>query len=197
MRSSALSRHYSILTPRERLPLLVAASVRGDHAEVEQLVRQAPTDLFRIPNYRRLAECMAHLALLHLIQTLEYAALLWKTEALLAKGAPHLHAQLHQVDGVYAYLLLVECDAWDRFCRELHIDPAVLIRDMPGYTTMQRAVEAARLAACTAEAALQSVQERWGPQACLPTVNELLADYRTALASREDNGQRTSCEDLP
>src|SRR5688572_1141659 len=132
MRSSSLSRHYGALSPRERLPLLVAASVRGDQAEVEQLARQAPTDLFRIPNYHRLAECMAHLALLHVIQTLDYAALLWKTEALLARHDRGLCSQLNQIDGVCAYLLLVEREAWEH---ELHIDPTVLIRDLPGYAT--------------------------------------------------------------
>jgi hypothetical protein len=67
MNTTALSHHYECLTPWERLPLMVAASLRGDELEADRLARKAPTSTFRVPNYRGLSEGLHQLVFLYLI----------------------------------------------------------------------------------------------------------------------------------
>ena len=61
-----------------------------------------------------------------------------------------------------AYRLCVEADAWKRVCGELNIDPEALLRDLPGYDTLRRTEEAARLSAWTPEEATAQLR-RLGP----------------------------------
>jgi hypothetical protein len=42
MNTKGLARHYAILTPWERLPLILAASARGDEQERSRLATSAP-----------------------------------------------------------------------------------------------------------------------------------------------------------
>jgi hypothetical protein len=62
MTTKKLSRYYQTLTPWERLPLIVAASERGDAVEREQLVRSSLRHGFRVPDYWGLAEELDELA---------------------------------------------------------------------------------------------------------------------------------------
>lgn len=192
MNTDALARHYAALTPRERYPLMVAARARGDEVEAERLTRLAPTGTFRVPNFRGLAETMAHLALLHIIQLLDAAAQMWQLESLLeepdrgsAPGGPSLEQRLEFLVRLWTYLFQVETEAWARFCAELHLDADALIRDLPGYPTVKRAEAGVQLWAFTEEEAAVAVRRQWGDAEHLPAVETALADFRAALASQE------------
>ncbi len=56
MNTNSLARHDEILTPRERLPLIMAASARGDEAEAQRLAHSAPLVSLRVPDYFGLAK---------------------------------------------------------------------------------------------------------------------------------------------
>lgn len=195
MNTNGLAKHYETLTPRERFPLTVAARLRGDVVEVERLLRSAPTALFRVPNFRGVAETMSDLALLHLVLQLDAAAWLWRIDgvlessALLAgQGRDHEEgdARLLTVLRFRAYLFVVERDAWERFCVELHLDPDALLRDMPCYRTVKDAESIARLLAFTPTEAVEAARSKWDAGVEVRTVESACADYRAALAARED-----------
>jgi hypothetical protein len=82
MDANGLTRHYDKLTPRERLPLIVAAVDRGDDAEADRLTRSAPRDGIRLPNYHGLAEGMLLASLFHMMTQLDRIALYWQAEGI-------------------------------------------------------------------------------------------------------------------
>src|SRR5438046_1433779 len=49
--SRALAQHYDPLTPWERVPLILAATGRGDYLEEERLSRSAPKLSYLIPDH--------------------------------------------------------------------------------------------------------------------------------------------------
>src|SRR5215831_17026304 len=89
MNTECLAKLYDRLTPRERLPLIVAASGRDDEAERGRLMRSAPTGLYRLPDFYWLADALSDAALLHLLQVVDLVALF-----LLASGSEEQSAIL-------------------------------------------------------------------------------------------------------
>jgi len=135
------------------------------------------------------------LALLHLIQQLESAAWLWRMESLLERDpqlgekkrstSDNLDDRLFTALRFRAYLFLVEMEAWQQFCSELHFDPEALLRDLPGYDTIEYAESTARTLAFTPEEAVAAAHARWGADAEVQTTADALASLRDGLASRE------------
>ena len=74
MNSKGLARHYGVLTPWERLPLILAASARGGEAERDRLGRSAPRQGYVLPDYHGLGEGLLLLALFHVIELLHFTA---------------------------------------------------------------------------------------------------------------------------
>jgi hypothetical protein len=194
MNTRNLARYYDHLSPRERYPLIVAARSRGDEVEADRLIRSAPTKLFRIANYRGLAEAMLELSLWHVCQLLESAALLEHAAGLLANRGSfdpkrteweQKEFRLLMAARLRAYLFLVQTEAWNRFCGELNLDPEAVLRDVPGYTTVKAAAETACILAFTSEEAAEAVRVQWGDSAEVATVETTVAGLRKALAARE------------
>lgn len=195
MNSNGLAKLYDRLTPRERLPLIVAASVRGDEPEADRLARSAPTLLYRVPDYRGLSEALLDVSLLCMIRLLDLAAQLWHAEGLiesnqhLGKGEEKqalTECRLMIVLRLNAYLLVTELEAWGRFCGELNLEPDALLRDLPGYDTTKRAEDFARGLAFSPEKAAETVRLKFDNGAQIVTVESALDDYRKALTLREN-----------
>ncbi len=74
MNTSSLARQYEKLTPWERLPLILAASARGDEQEHSRLVLSAPRVGYRVPDHFGLAVAFQELTWLHLLEALDLAA---------------------------------------------------------------------------------------------------------------------------
>jgi hypothetical protein len=193
MNTQMLARYYDRLSPRERFPLIVAARSRGDEAEAQGLIRSAPTTLPKVVHYRGLAEAMGELSLLHLCQLLHLAALpgqaelRWLHSSRRRRGNRPDRRELQLLQDVcsHAYLFLVESEGWNRFCAELNLDPDVLVRDVPGYTTVKAAEKVARVLGYTPEEAAHAVRLQQGDTASVLTAETILAGYRKALAARE------------
>ena len=195
MNTQMVARYYDRLSPRERFPLIVAARSRGDEAEAQRLMRSAPTTLRKVVHYRGLAEAIGELSLLHLCQLLHLAALLGQADLRWLHSAQRRPRRgnrqdrrerqlLHDVR-LHAYLFLVESEGWYRFCAERNLDPDVLVRDFPGYTTVKAAEKVARVLAYTPEEAAQAVRLQQGDTASVLMAETILAGYRKALAGRE------------
>jgi hypothetical protein len=189
MKTNGLARLYDQLTPRERLPLLLAAAARGDDAEADRLANSAPRGLYRLPDYHGLGEGLTLLLLLHVQTLLDRAANFWLVTGLaegqaLAWGDgekdPPAARRLEGVARMWAYLFGVEADAWGRLMAELHIDPDSLLRDLPFSDTIRQAEEALRPVAFSEEEATAFLRERH--EGARPvTVETVLADMRLFL----------------
>jgi hypothetical protein len=142
--------------------LIVAASERGDAVERERLVRSSPRQEFRVPNYWGLAEGLDELAKLHLLAQLDLAAVYWRFSALLdqelrarpSRPERQQDERRWQLLKMLCYLFVVRADGWRLLCTEMHIDPVVLLKELPGYDAVQHMEQVARLLALSAEEAL-------------------------------------------
>ncbi len=177
MGGDSLARHYGVLTPWERVPLIAAAVARGDRAEADRLARAARTVAYRVPDYRGLSEALERLAHVVLLTRLELVALYREADGCLAQLPPRprrgrgqgrdTEARLAELAGWFAHSFLVHADAWRLLCSDLKLDPEALVRDQPGYETVRRFEATARASAFTAEEALDylrgQMEERAGP----------------------------------
>jgi hypothetical protein len=172
MNTNGLARHYDALTSWERVPLIVAATARGDDAEAECLARSAPRHRFLVPDYFGLVEGLQSLTMLYVLRQLEIAAEfensldlldLWALESLHWDEPPadERCQRLWKLARVLAYQLVTRADGWKLLCQEMHLDPEVLPRLLPGFEKVRRIEDLARTAACTAEEALAYFRERF------------------------------------
>jgi hypothetical protein len=182
MKVDCLAKLYDRLTPRERLPLIVAASARGDEADRARLVASAPTSLFRLPDYFGLAEGLRTLALFHVARMLDLAARYANASGLLAqeddfrgRAGKAERARRLGAARMLAYLLVVNAEGWERFCSEMRVDGDLLLRELPGYETLACAEEVARLMAFTPEEATAWARRADGGSAVVPTSDAVVA----------------------
>jgi hypothetical protein len=156
MNSDGLAKLYDGLTPRERVPLMVAASCRGDAAEAQRLSRSAPKQTMVVPDYHGWSEGLFALSAFHL-QTL---GVLGVVPRFVKKktDAKRRSEGLLNVIRILAYRIVVESDAWKLFCAGLNIDPEALLRDQPSYDLIWRMEKTARAEAFTPEEALTHVR---------------------------------------
>jgi hypothetical protein len=180
MNSDHLARYYQTLTPWERLPLIVAACERGDAVEEERVVRSAPRNGFRLPDYWGLAEGLNDLARLYLLQQLHLAAFYWRFAGVMDREPlerpSHQERQRDkrrwQILKMLCYRFMARADGWRLLCSELHIDPVVL-KELPGYDAVQQMEQVARLLAFSAEEALSFLRAE--AESCLPAEEEASA----------------------
>jgi hypothetical protein len=187
-----LAKLYDRLTPWERLPLIMAAVERGDHAEADCLARAAPRVRVGLPDYHGLGEGLILLNLFHLIGQLDLGVLFWHAQAQAAddEAAPAGHPDRERADRLWdvarmmGYKLCVEADAWRQLHAELHIDPDGLLRDLPAYDTLQRTERAARVVPWTADEAAAFLKSLGPGDAAVPTVEGALKAMRAFLEQR-------------
>jgi hypothetical protein len=147
MNSKGLARHYGALTPWERLPLILAASARGDEAERDRLGRSAPRQVYVLPDYHGLEEGLLLLSLFHVLDLLHFTAIYRHAEALaeqdawLAQDGGEDDTQMSRSLGIArmaAYLLTCHFNGWRHFCAETNLDGELLLREIPGHATASR-----------------------------------------------------------
>jgi hypothetical protein len=78
MKTDHLAQLYDQLTPRERVPLIMAAHLRGDPAEQKRLSASAPQQTFRVPDYFPLAKALRDAARFHMLTLLDLAGHFWQ-----------------------------------------------------------------------------------------------------------------------
>jgi hypothetical protein len=155
--TSTLSRHYDTLKPRERLPLIVAACLRGDEAEVELLTRSAPRQVWEMPDYYWLADKLREQAAQYLLEQLSAAALLWEAMYLLAQSkgltAENQRGTVPDWMRLSAYVVVARSEGWKLFCADLPLDAEAFLGILPGYEAVRRVEKAATAFAFTREQA--------------------------------------------
>ena len=194
MNTNGLAKLYGHLTPRERLPLLVAAAARGDEAERSRLVNSAPATVFKLPDYHALGEALELLSLFHLAQLLDLATRHWHASGVLGQDGWMSEDQDEETEAregrlvssvrLLAYLFTVHADAWRGLCSELKIDADVLVSDLPGYDTVRLTERAARVLAFTADEATAWLRRDGDDTAQVVTVDAAVASLREFLDDR-------------
>jgi hypothetical protein len=193
MNANGLAKLYEHLTPKERLPLILAASARGDEAEWTRLVNSAPKEGYRLPDYHGLADGMMFVSLFHLLELLDVAAHYWHASAVLEeeeglgdKGNKGLRHRFEQLRRVFAYIFFLKLDGWRRFCEEFPVDPDLLMADLPGYDAVKRTEEAARTVAFTPEEMTTWMRMGGNETAEAPKVESVVAGLWAFVNSRAE-----------
>lgn len=188
MNTNGLAKLYDNLTPKERLPLILAASARRDDAERNRLAQSAPREAYRLQDYYGLAEGLLLVSLIHLLELLDAAALYWRASGILAEWEALTEQEedaptkrLRATVKVLASVLTIKIDGWKRFCCDLNVDCDVLMKGFPGFATVLQAEEAARLTAFTADELTAWMWQRDGETAKAPTAEDVADSLSASL----------------
>jgi hypothetical protein len=190
MNLHALGRLYDQLTPRERLPLLMAAHRRGDAAEYQRLDGSAPKRTFQTSDYYPLAKALGEAGYLHLLSLLDLAGAFWQCWGLWMAAAPPRAPEedrkergkpastvgapqcprtaADDIDGsrawglmrYYASRFMAHVGGWQQFCAELHIDAEALVKFRIGWDLIAQTEKATRALIFSAEEAAQFVRRQ-------------------------------------
>ena len=178
MNLNHLAKLYDTLTPKERLPLIIAAGARGDSAEQHRLGTSAPTQSVMFPNYYPLAEALEKAVFYHMLTLLDLAAHFWQwwglsmCRVLKDSGAAAEHKPRRRraaadlvkdwrtasLPRYYAARFVAHVDGWKQFCTELKIDPEVQLQLLIGWDMVQRTEKEAREQGFDAEEAARFVR---------------------------------------
>ncbi len=176
-----ITKNYDLLTPEERLGLVIAAGIRGDDAEQTRLVRAAKTMVIPTTDYVPYAQSFREVSMLAYVDLLEesvrYGDALRnlppesekdaeaedeaeEDEAFDGQGLDdddELTAEDYSFFVALAcgYMLKAKADGWKLFCERLCVPCFVLMDDLPGFVRVQRAIKWAEDAAFTEEGFLR------------------------------------------
>jgi hypothetical protein len=173
MNTNELAKLYDQLTPRERVPLILAAAARGDEAEHKRLSTSAPKETFEVPNYFGLAKALKEAGYFHLLTLLDLASHFWqwwglwisyglrdpgetgakKSRRGQKKPLQRLERRAGGIVRYYASRFVAHVEGWRKFCSELQVDPEAQLNFMIGWETIRRTEESARDLAFTDEEA--------------------------------------------
>jgi hypothetical protein len=138
--TDTLAKSYPILTPQERVPLIVAAVGRRDMVEVERLAGLSPLSRFVESDWKDFADGLVRLGGL-VRERLLYLS--WKyTE--MRDGADRffdterVSERCENLAGVFGYFLKVTWRGWSLFCGDLGIGPEAFLEDMPGFDDVMK-----------------------------------------------------------
>jgi hypothetical protein len=180
MNTDSLAKHYDVLTPAERLPLIHAATARGDSVERQRLIRSAPRVTYAMPDYYGLAEVLDHLSLYHLLDLLdtaaEYHRAMW-----IADSEDDVTGRMLDVALMHGYLFKIYLQGWRIFCSEIGFDPERNWSLLPGYDTIRRTERLTEHAAFVPEGAAAYVERLGGKGEDLKTAESVAESLRGAL----------------
>jgi hypothetical protein len=139
MNTNVLAKHYESLTPRERLPLILAAAARGDEQERQRLLRSAPRLACSVQDQDGLGRALYAVAAEHLLALLETIA--WHglcdgraLPAILGDGDAKRRLD---VALLCVYLVQVRLAGWRQFCAEKQFPAELYWSLLPGSSAIQ------------------------------------------------------------
>ena len=125
----------------------------------ERLVRSAPREAFRVPDYFGLGEGLLMQSLFHMMEALSLSTMYFHASSLLAdpeflaRATPERRQGLRGTVRGLAYVFAAKRDGWERFCSGWRIDPQQLLEVLPGYRALGFCEEEIRAAAFSPEEA--------------------------------------------
>lgn len=163
-----IAKNYDLLTPKERLGLVIAAGIRGDDAEQTRLVRAAKAMVIPTTDYVPFAQSFREVSMLAYVDLLEesvrYGEALFRLPPESEEEAqaededegeedePFDGQELDDDDLTaedysffvalaHGYLLKAKADGWKLFCERLHVPPFVLMENLLGFPRVERAMQ--------------------------------------------------------
>jgi hypothetical protein len=141
MNANTIATHYDKLTPRERWPLIMSASNRGDEAEYKRLMQSAPRWQLVARDHFPVAMAFRELGDFTLIELLSLAALFWCSSSCLQ--SPTNGAKAEQLFRMHAGAFGVLWMAWNQFREGLRLDAdACYFKLTPGEPVLELTAEA-------------------------------------------------------
>jgi hypothetical protein len=146
--TNKLTKLYDQLTALERLPLIVAATQRGDQAERERLIAAAPRVTYSTPDYTACAEGFLKLSDFCFMELADLAArYLERVAALDTRAEDEQGRLLLNIALAFGYTFKVKLAGWRRFCADHHLDAEACWSGLPGLERIKRAEALAQVAA--------------------------------------------------
>jgi hypothetical protein len=151
MNTTKLAKHYPLLSPAERLSLMLAAAARGDDMEHARLTDSAPRVRYQLPDTFGRALAFLMVAALHRMQMLNLAALYFKASALAESAQENLSDRCRGVARVFGYLVACHAQGWVLFCERESLDPSVCEKVLEGGEVLEQAAMEAESHGFTAD----------------------------------------------
>jgi hypothetical protein len=187
MNTNGLAKQYGCLTPRERLPLILAASARGDEVERERLGRSAPRVGYRVPDHFGLAMAFREVCEQHFMELLNLAANYLQASAYSDAEEGAEGGRFFDLAGVLGYVYRMSLAGWRLFCEEHRLEPELYWSYLPGVDTIRRAEKMAAEAAFTEEAVARwGATQGGGKLVEVRTAQDVAADLRDCFQARAD-----------
>ena len=140
MNTNKLSKQYEKLTARERLPLIMAATRRGDLVERNRLLAAAPRLTYSVPDHSPIAAALLHLVKFSFLELVDVAADYLEELAVVAHRPLDNDADKHiNLLLALGYKFKVKLAGWRRFCAANHFEPQACWSRWPGWARLQRA----------------------------------------------------------
>ena len=173
------------MTPEERLPLIHAASARGDEVEIDRLIRSAPRVRYSASHHFPLADAFDTVSLLHLIDLLATATDYLQAYRLADTDDFDRAHEMLECSLMLGFQFKVKLAGWRLFCNEHSFDPDNCWKRLPGYDTVCRTELLAKHAAFTVAEANAFLQ-RHGRERPASTAEDIAAGLGEALNVRLD-----------
>jgi hypothetical protein len=186
MNTNGLAKHYGSLTASERLPLILAASARGDERERDRLMMSAPRVAYRVPDHFGLAMAFREVADLHFMELLTLAANYFQALGLADSVQGEAAERTLDTALLFGYFFKVQMAGWRQFCGEYDLDPEICWSCLPGFGTVKRAEKMAEEAAFTPEGASRYLQRSGRRPAEVPTAEDIAAGLRGCFKARAE-----------
>jgi hypothetical protein len=184
--TKGLAQHYDKLTPRERVPLILAASARGDQQERDRLMNSAPRVHYPVPDHFGLAMAFLEVSGQHFMGLLDLVANYFEVLGHAEGWEDAAGKRMLDVALMLGYLLKVRLAGWRLFCAEHCLDPEVCWSVLPGWETLQRGVRTAEKVAFTEEGAARYAERRGWDAVQVPTAEGVAARLRQCLKEQEE-----------
>jgi hypothetical protein len=186
MNTKGLAKLYDRLTPRERLPLIMGASGRGDDLDRQRLVASAPRVSYRVPDYFGLAQAVREVSEMHFMELLTLTANYFESLGLANAEGGEEGEESFDTAMLLGYLLKVQLAGWRQFCGELDLDPELCWSCLPGYDTVRRAEKMAERVAFTPEAVAEYLRRLTSGTRRVVTADDVASGLRDCLRARAE-----------
>jgi hypothetical protein len=180
MTTTGLAKHYGALTPAERLPLILAASARGDDRERQRLIDSAPHALYKVSDCFGRMDAFQTLTLLNRCELLETAGLYLRCCYIADTDRFDLAERVGSVGSLNGYLYRVLREGWRLFCHGLHLPPDLYADTLPGRDLLDVADRFAESWAFTPQEALAHARAKHGPDAEILIEKDVAGRWREA-----------------
>jgi hypothetical protein len=184
MNTKTLAKQYGALTPRERLPLLLAADARGDEEEKSRLALSAPRVCHRVQDYFGLGYAFLEISWVQFMEVMNLAATYLETVQLAGTITGESAQRAWDAVCVIGYAFQAQLDGWRLFCAEDHLDPEVFWSALPGLDRIKRAEQEVFEQAAFLAEGVRRWCERSGRDGAVPTVEHIAAGLRASLNAR-------------